>query len=324
MARIPQESGLFTRRHADAPVTKQTASPILFRPLNLRQQATMLAVIVMPFLALVWALIFTRPTFLNVSLLVGGWLATGFGITIGYHRYFTHGGFKTSPAFQVCLAILGLMSWMGTITDWVGNHLAHHQHSDGENDLHSPHAYRERRLDWAGGFFHAHIGWMLKRRIDNHQDYLPVRISENRRIQFLDRWLPLWLALSLAIPPVIGGLVTHSWYGAWTAFIWGSLVRIGLVHHITWSVNSICHMYGSQPFKTGDQSRNNLLISVLSLGEGSHNCHHRFLRSPKHGLLKWQIDPSWYVIRSLELMRVVSGASAAVPDRRRIQQALEE
>src|SRR5436853_216726 len=137
---------------------------VSFQPLTRRMRMTMLTVIVVPFLVFVWAVIFVRPTPINIALFIGGWLITGFGITGGLHRYFTHGGYKTSPAVEVCLGIMGLMSWMGRITDWVANHLAHHQHSDTSADLHSPHAYGDQELGGLRGFFHAHIGWMVKRR----------------------------------------------------------------------------------------------------------------------------------------------------------------
>lgn len=285
---------------------------------------TMLAVIVVPFTALVVAAVFIRPSLLNVCLFLGGWVITGLGVTVGYHRYFTHGGFQASAPVEIGLGIGGHMSFMGRIDEWVAKHLAHHEHSDTERDLHSPHAYGDKSPGFLGGFFHAHVGWMLRRRITNEADYLPPRVENNRRIKAIDSLMPVWLTLSVAIPPAIGGLATHSWYGAWTAFLWGSLVRICFVHHVTWSVNSICHMSGSRSFETEDLSRNNFLFGLMALGEGWHNNHHKFPRSPRHGLLWWQIDPSWYVIRSLETLRLVRNASAAVPTEKRIQQALAE
>ena len=302
-------------------MTKKTVS---LRPLSTVQYVTMMTVIVVPFLVLILAFALDQPSRLNTSLFVAGFFITGFGITIGFHRYFTHAGFETYPAIESYLGIAGMMGWMGSIQSWVANHLAHHEHSDTVKDLHSPHLHTEGGLGVFRGFVHAHIGWMLKYRMTNDEDYLPIRITENKRIQALDRLLPIWLGLSLVIPAVIGGLATQSWHGLWTAFIWGGLIRVCFVHHIVWSVNSICHMSGSRPFKTNDRSRNNRLLAILALGEGNHNCHHRFLRSPKHGLLPGQIDPSWWIIRFLERIGLVWNASAAVPSQRRIQSALAE
>jgi stearoyl-CoA desaturase (delta-9 desaturase) len=161
---------------------------------------------------------------------------------------------------------------------------------------------------------------MLKTRVAGKEDHLPPRILDNTRIDTMDRLLPLWLVLSLAIPPAIGGLVTHSWHGALTAFLWGSAARIFFVHHVTWSINSICHIYGSQPFKTDDLSRNNPIFGILAFGEGWHNAHHAFLRSPKHGLLRWQIDPSWILIKTAERLGIVW--DLALPTDQQVQRAL--
>lgn len=247
------------------------------------------------------------------------YLLTGFGITIGFHRLFTHGGFKTNPAMVWILGILGSMAIEGNVIWWVATHRRHHQHSDKELDPHSPHASRKSGfLGAARGLLHAHVGWSFSDSCNqtDQKRYAPDLLAD-KRIVTIDRLFPLWVVIGLLIPGVIAGVVTHTWTGALLGFLWGGLVRVFMVHHITWSVNSICHFWGSRDHETGDESRNNALMGILGLGEGWHNNHHAFPTSARHGLEWWQIDPSWLVIcLMVKLGLVASVKTASLPGSR--------
>ena len=205
-----------------------------------------------------------------------------FGVTIGFHRLVTHDSFRTHRAIKVPLVILGCMS-MGAPISWAAIHRAHHASADLEGDPHSPHLSRNILL----GFFHAHVGWLFAAK-DLDPDSWTRDLLEDRDLVFLQRTARIWFILGLCIPFLIGG---------WTGLLWGGLVRVFLTNHVTWSVNSICHVFGARPFKTKDQSGNQWLVGLLALGEGAHNTHHASPRSARHGLYWWHFDMSWVMIQ---------------------------
>ncbi len=265
-----------------------------------------LVAILMPMVGLVAAIIYGwgwGVGWTEVCLLVGMYLITGFGITIGYHRLFAHKSFSTGPVMTGVLAILGSMAVEGSICRWVAFHRCHHQHSDGEDDPHSPHGHGTGLRGFFRGFYRAHMGWIFE---DSQplSKYIPD-LQRSKLISTISALFPLWAALSMLIPTVLGGLITMSWMGALLGFIWGGLIRILVVHHITWSVNSVCHLWGTRPYKSHDESRNNPIVGVLALGEGWHNNHHAFPTSARHGLRWWQIDTSYMIIRLLERLGLV-------------------
>ncbi len=269
-----------------------------FGPLPLPERVASLIAIIVPFaglicaMVLVWGRGFDR---LNLGLLIGMYLATGLGITIGYHRLFTHRAFATSRVVQATLAVLGSMAVEGPLLRWVAFHRSHHQHSDRTHDPHSPHTHGAGFRNLMRGFWRAHAGWFFQRYPHRMEDYA-ADLRADRLLRILSRLFPLWVALGLLIPTVVAGLVTRSWSGALLGLLWGGLVRICLVHHITWSINSVCHIWGAQPFKTHDHSRNNVIFGVFAFGEGWHNNHHAFPTSARHGLRWWQLDTSYLVI----------------------------
>ena len=237
----------------------------------------------------------------DLGLLVGMYALSALGITVGFHRYFTHKSFETNAVVRFILAALGSMAVQGSVLRWVAQHRRHHQHSDTPADPHSPHHHGHGVMGMLRGFWHAHIGWAfqpdvvgLDRYVTDLRKFVSIRVAS--------ALFPLWILLGLAVPAVLGGLITGTWGGALFGLIWGGLVRVFLVHHITWSVNSVCHLWGSQPYPDKDHSRNNLVFGVLALGEGWHNNHHAFPTSARHGLRWWQIDVSYYVIRALALV----------------------
>jgi stearoyl-CoA desaturase (delta-9 desaturase) len=263
-----------------------------------------LAALAIPFLGLVAALVFLWGWgfgWVDFGLLVGGYALTAVGVTVGFHRLFTHRSFETSRVVQFVLAVLGSMAVQGSVLKWVAFHRRHHQHSDTPDDPHSPHHQGRGVLGVLRGFWHAHIGWAFRADPEDLDRYAKD-LRRNRTVRVASALFPLWIVLGLAIPAVLGGVITGTWMGAVLGLIWGGLVRIFLVHHVTWSVNSLGHLWGRRPYPSGDHSRNNFVLGVLALGEGWHNNHHAFPTSARHGLRWWQIDLSYYLIRALALL----------------------
>lgn len=221
--------------------------------------------------------------------------ATGLGITIGYHRLFTHQSFQTTGYIKFLLGVLGSMAVEGPLLRWVATHRRHHQHSDGHDDPHSPHRFGGGTRSVLAGWWHAHIGWIFKPNAPGLDRYIRD-LQQDRTLRHVNRLFGVWVALGLVIPAVAGGLIAGTWRGALLGFLWGGLVRVFLVHHTTWSINSVCHLWGMRPFQTRDMSRNNILFGVLGLGEGWHNNHHAFPTSARHGLRWWQLDVSYGII----------------------------
>jgi stearoyl-CoA desaturase (delta-9 desaturase) len=240
-------------------------------------------------------------TWVDLGLLLGMYVLTALGITVGFHRLFVHRSFETYPWVKFILAALGSMAVQGSLFKWVAFHRKHHQHSDRPGDPHSPHTQGRGVLGLLHGVWHAHIGWFFRPDPPDLDRYI-TDLSQSRSLRVASALFPFWAALGLVIPAVLGGLLTLSWAGVWTGLIWGGLVRVFLVHHVTWSVNSACHLWGRRPYRSDDQSRDNVVFGVLALGEGWHNTHHAFPTSARHGLRWWQIDVSYGVIRTLALL----------------------
>lgn len=222
----------------------------------------------------------------DLALLGVMYFLVAMGVTIGYHRYLTHRGFRAPAWLKVLLLMLGSMSVEGPALTWASTHLEHHARSDREGDPHSP----------LEGFWHAHVGWIVDGFEANPTKY-GAWLLKDPIVMFFNRTFWLWVIISLAIPFALDG---------WRGLLWGGLVRIFLVHHVTWSVNSVCHVFGRRPFKTGDRSTNHWLVGLLAGGEGWHNNHHAFQRSAYHGLFWWQFDLSGIIVRLLELTHVVT------------------
>jgi stearoyl-CoA desaturase (delta-9 desaturase) len=261
------------------------------------------------------AFAFNMVTWLDVTMMIGGWYLTGLGITIGFHRMLTHGSFKAVKPVKFLWTALGTMALEGSPLDWCMVHRRHHQFSDVHGDPHSPHLHGEGWWNAIKGFYHSHFGWMLTDAMaaDERQKYVPD-LAQDKMLQFFDRTFLWWTVASLTIPGIIGALAAPFFYGTSALMIlkgfglgllWGGLARVCLSHHMTWSINSICHVFGSQDFKSADDSRNNVVFGVLSHGEGWHNNHHAFPTSARHGLKWWQFDLSWVIIRALSMVGLV-------------------
>jgi stearoyl-CoA desaturase (delta-9 desaturase) len=240
---------------------------------------------------------------LYVATLVGGWLLSGFGITIGFHRLLTHRSFETYRFVKLFWMAMGALSVEGSPLVWCAVHRRHHELSDLPGDPHSPHLHGEGLWNTLRGLWYAQTGWLFTGfwTSPDLPRYVPDLLAD-RALVVVDRLYYLWVLASLSLPALIGGLATWSLRGAVLGLLWGGLVRIFITHHITWSINSICHVFGRQDFEAHDHSRNNLLCGLLGLGEGWHNNHHAFPTSARHGLAWWQIDASWLVIRGMEMV----------------------
>ena len=230
--------------------------------------------------------------------LVFYWVS-GLGITVGFHRYFTHGSFKAKTALRVALAVCGTLAIEGPVFNWVADHRRHHKYSDKEGDPHSPWRYGEDWKALSKGLVFAHVGWLFDPNMTSQEKFIPDLLAD-ARIRRVHRLFPALVAVSLLAPALIGGLWSMSWHGAFTAFFWGSLVRVALLHHVTWSINSICHTFGSEEFEVRDKSRNVAWLAIASFGESWHNLHHADPTCARHGVLKGQLDPSARAIWAFE------------------------
>jgi stearoyl-CoA desaturase (delta-9 desaturase) len=258
--------------------------------------------LLVPFLALAAAV----PVFWGwgvswLDLTIGGafFVVSTLGITVGYHRYFTHGSFRAKRALRIALAVAGGLAAQGPVIGWVADHRRHHAFSDRDGDPHSPWLFGTSPAALARGFWHAHMGWLFGRDKTNIDRFAPD-LAADRDLRVVDRLFPLWVVVSLLLPALLGGLITLSWWGALTAFLWAGLARISFQHHVTWSVNSVCHMIGERPFASRDRSANFWPLAIPSMGESWHNTHHADPTSARHGAQRGQIDISARVIWAFE------------------------
>jgi stearoyl-CoA desaturase (delta-9 desaturase) len=224
---------------------------------------------------------------------------SGLGITVGYHRYFTHASFKAKTPLRVALAIAGSLAMQGPVITWVSDHRRHHKYSDKEGDPHSPWRYGTDTKALAKGLVFAHMIWLFDPNQTSQEKFSPDLLAD-KNIKAIDKAFGPLIAVTLLTPALIGGLWSMSWQGALTAFFWASLVRVALLHHVTWSINSICHTFGIEEFDVRDKSRNVNWLAIPSFGESWHNLHHADPTCARHGALKGQIDISARVIRWFE------------------------
>ena len=252
------------------------------------------AFVVIPFLALIAAVPVAWGGWLSwtdVAISVVCYLVSGLGVTVGFHRYLTHGSFKATRWLRIVLTVAGSMAVEGSAIQWVADHRRHHAYSDLEGDPHSPWRFGTGFWALTKGLFYAHVGWLFHREMSNQARFAPDLLAD-KDVHRIDRMFPLITATSLLAPTLAGGVITWSWQGALTAFFWAGLVRICLLHHVTWAINSVCHVYGERPFemREGDRAANFWPLAVLSFGESWHNLHHADPTCARHGVLRGQID----------------------------------
>lgn len=275
-------------------------TPVISGPLRL---SYLIGLVILPFVVLAAAVPFVWRwglTWWDLVLTVGMYSVGILGITAGYHRLFTHRSYKAKRWLRITLAIAGGLALEGPVRLWVVEHRRHHQFADKAGDPHSPWRYgRSRRALWKG-LWHAQVGWFAGRRpMPDYSRYAPD-LLQDPDIARIDRWYPMTVAASLLLPSILAGLLTGSWWAMVTAFFWAGLVRYAIVHHVTWSVNSIAHSFGERNYATPDESRDVWWVALLTFGEGWHNYHHAAPSSAKHGALAGQFDLTAEVIRIWE------------------------
>ncbi|RCW40933.1 stearoyl-CoA desaturase (delta-9 desaturase) [Halopolyspora algeriensis] len=221
------------------------------------------------------------------------------GVTMGFHRYFTHRSFKARKPLRIALAVAGSFAVQGPVIQWVADHRRHHAYADKEGDPHSPWLYGTGPVALVRGFWHAHMGWFFQRNQTNRKKFAPDLLAD-RGIARVNNLFPVFTLATLILPALLGGLLTWSWWGALTAFFWAGLVRVGVLHHVTWAVNSICHMVGERPFASRDKAANFWPLAIASFGESWHNSHHADPTCARHGVGRGQLDISARVIWVLE------------------------
>ena len=262
------------------------------------------AVTAIPFIALFvvgWQLWNEALHWSDIAVFLICYVLTGFGVTIGFHRHLTHRAFKAKRWVRGTLAILGSAAIEGPVISWVADHRKHHAFADIEGDPHSPHVDHGVGLRGAlRGLWHAHVGWLfIHTHRGNKERYAPDLLKDPL-IRWIDRTFVLWVVVGLVVPFLLGGLIGRSWEAALTGLLWGGAVRMLVVHHVTYSINSLCHFFGRQRFATGDHSRNLAWLAPITFGEAWHNNHHAFPTSAEHGLRRRELDVSAIVIRMLE------------------------
>jgi stearoyl-CoA desaturase (delta-9 desaturase) len=294
-----------------------SAAPIVEGRKSAVEQALVIVFMVVPVLGLAAAMALAwgwGMSILDVVIALVAYVVSGMGVTVGFHRHFTHKSFKARRPLKVALAVAGSLAFQGGVVSWVADHRRHHAFSDREGDPHSPWLFGTGPVAVARGFWHAHMGWLFDRDKTNARRFAPDLLAD-RDITAVDKRFVLLTVASLALPALVGGLLSWSWWGALTALLWGGLVRVGLLHHVTWSINSICHMFGNRPFATRDRSANVWWLALLSFGESWHNLHHADPTCARHGVRRGQIDVSARLVWIFERLGWVHSVRWPTPRR---------
>jgi stearoyl-CoA desaturase (delta-9 desaturase) len=282
------------------------------------------AITVIPFLALgvvAWQVWEDLLRWSDVAIFAVMYVATGLGVTVGFHRHLTHRSFATSRPLRGLLAVLGSVAVEGPVTSWVADHRKHHAFSDREGDPHSPHGHGGGVRGALAGLFHAHLGWLfIHTQRGAKARYAPDLLADPV-IRFVDRTFFLWALVGLAVPFGLGWLLGGTLHAALTGLLWGGAVRMLVLHHVTYSINSLCHYFGRRRFATRDESRNLAWLSLASFGEAWHNNHHAFPTSAHHGLRWWEIDLSSLTIRGLRRLGLVWDVVEIAPARQAVRKA---
>lgn len=289
------------------------------------QKLANLAGVVFPLLATVVAIVLLWNTAVGVGdLVILGvmYTITALSITIGFHRMLTHRAFQTKRWVRYLLAVTGTMAVQGPVISWVADHRKHHAHTDQAGDPHTPHGHGDGISGMIRGLWHAHMGWLFERHGEADWKRYAPELYEDAGMRWITRNFVLIIGLGLAIPAA-AGFVIGGPGGALTGLLWGGFVRVFLLDHVTWSINSVCHFLGTRPFETNDESRNVFWLSLLSFGESWHNNHHAFPRSAANGMRWYEVDVSSIVIRAMERVGLAWNVVRISPERQRERRLAE-
>jgi stearoyl-CoA desaturase (delta-9 desaturase) len=277
-----------------------------------------LAGVLIPFLGFLAAIVLLWGTDLvgwtDLALFAVMYVLTGYGVTLGYHRLLTHRSFQTRKGMEYALAIAGSMAVPGPVMTWVADHRKHHAHTDQEGDPHSPHGHGGGLKGALAGLWYAHMGWLFDRAEAPPQRYAKD-LYEDPGMRRIDRAFPLLALAGVAIPFGVGYAIDGTLAGALTAAVWGGMVRIFMLHHVTWSINSVCHFFGRRRFDVDDHSTNVFWLAPFSFGESWHHNHHAFPRSAMHGLRWWEVDPTAWLIRAMKRTGLAWNVVEITPER---------
>ena len=253
----------------------------------------------------------------SLAVLALMYVVTVQGVTLGFHRLLTHRSFQTYKPVEYAVAVLGSMAVQGPVMNWVADHRKHHAHTDQDGDPHSPHGHGGGVKGAITGLWYAHLGWLFERSGQTEHRRYARDLHEDRGMRFIHKSFALWVALGIVVPAALGLALTGTWRGALEAALWGGAVRIFLAHHVTWSINSVCHFFGTRRFAVDDHSTNVFWLAPLSMGESWHHNHHTFPRSAFHGLRSWEIDPTGWVIRAMRRVKLAWNVVEITPERQR-------
>jgi stearoyl-CoA desaturase (delta-9 desaturase) len=275
-----------------------------------------LAGVLIPFLGFVAAVVLLWNTLVDwsdLAVMLIMYVLTGFGVTLGFHRLLTHRSFQTHKPVEYAFSILGSMAVQGPVISWVADHRKHHAHTDKDGDPHSPHGHGGGLKGALAGLWYAHMGWLFDRAGQAEYERYARDLHEDRGMRFIHRTFLLWLLVGLLLPAGLGYLIDGTLTGA----LWGGAVRIFVLHHFTWSINSVCHFFGSRRFAVEDESTNVFWLAPFTFGESWHHNHHAFPRSAVHGLRWWEVDPTAYVIRAMRRAKLAWNVVEISPERQR-------
>jgi stearoyl-CoA desaturase (delta-9 desaturase) len=280
------------------------------------QKVSAVVLIGLPLIGLMWAIAWTWDggvSTIALAIAAGMYLLTGHGLAAGFHRMFSHRSFRPTRPLKIALAILGSMAVEGSLFTWVAQHRRHHAYADAPGDPHSPWCYGEGAARQLRGLWHAHAGWFFESNPSEPERWIPDLLADSD-LQLISRTATLWALLSLALPTLLGWLLSGTLEGALATLLWAGAARIFLLHHVTWAVNSVGHMFGSRPFVTRDSSTNFAPLALLSFGDSWHNAHHAYPRLARHGIDRGQLDSSAVLIRLFELSHLASDVNWPTPD----------